>query len=332
MLDVYDWILSSEIRDHMRANYPLSIKEKIHIICGGFRSIEEKEATLQTLLDESGEERGQVEAMIRFYGLAMKELRKTGPEHLFVLPFTWASPRKSNSLFTCDAVFYSTYAELLEQAEDICTGPHLGASKWERINGKWEKVITFDVQRVDGVECTTRLWPSDEKEREWEIGKDTMELEICGDEFGRKRIRYPIPFMTGDLVKLDAPMFDEPLFGVMDNVVDLNGTRYMWLGYVDGDCLNTLALSYNLLDYDGGYRVIDWLHSAKPEELPEGEEILKEIGEYLSRQSRQDGAASDTGSEFLDIFGVENNRPFRRSAVIPFPELLVQVQEKHRRA
>ena len=48
--------------------------------------------------------------------------------------------------------------------------------------------------------------------------------------------------MTGDLVKLDAPMFDEPLYGVMDNVVDLNGTPYRWLGYVDGDHLATFRL------------------------------------------------------------------------------------------
>lgn len=39
-------------------------------------------------------------------------------------------------------------------------------------------------------------------------------------------------------------MPDEPLFGVMDNVLDLSGTRYMWFGYVDGDSLNMLVFSY----------------------------------------------------------------------------------------
>ena len=99
-------------------------------------------------------------------------------------------------------------AELLEQAEDVCEGPHLVASKWERVNGKWESVIGFDVQRVGGVSRTTRFWPGDEKMREWGIGEDTM---------------------------------------------DLNGTRYMWLGYVDGDHLDAMPLSSDLL-YCGGYR------------------------------------------------------------------------------
>lgn len=35
--------------------------------------------------------------------------------------------------------------------------------------------------------------------------------------------------------------------------MDLNGTRYMWLGYVDGDHLDAMPLSSDLL-YCGGYR------------------------------------------------------------------------------
>ena len=157
-----------------------------------------------------------------------------------------------------------------------------------------------------------------------------MDLQLGNDELGFERIHYPIPFRTGDLVKLDAPLLDKPLFGVMDNVLDLNGTRYMWLGYVNGDYLDAMMLSYNLLDYTGGYRVIDWLHSAKPEELPEGEEILKEIGEYLSRQPRRDCVGSDVDNEFLDIFGGQDKRVFRRWTQIPFSELLAQVQEERK--
>lgn len=70
-------------------------------------------------------------------------------------------------------------------------------------------------------------------------------------------------------MKLDGPVFKEgPLYGVMGNVVDLNGTPYMWLSYVDGDRLDVLPLSYPQADLISGYRVIDWLCSAKPEEPP----------------------------------------------------------------
>lgn len=189
-------------------------------------------------------------------------------------------------------------------------------------------MIEFDVQRVGGVSRTTRFWLGDETIKKWGIDEDTMELQLGNDELGFERIHYPIPFQTGDLVKLDAPMLEKPLFGVMDNVLDLNGTRYMWLGYVDGNHLDAQPLSYNLLDYSGGYRVIDWLHSAKPEDLPEDEDILREISEYLSNQPRRDCAGADVDNKFFDFFGVENKRVFRRWTETPFQELLAQAQKE----
>lgn len=328
MLDVYDWILSPEIREHIRANYPLSMKEKMHIICGGFRSIEEKETALRALLDESGEAREQVEAMIRLYGLAMEELRKAGSEHLFVLPTVshmWS--QKWNSLITHDVGLCSSYAELLEYTKKRPLEPHISASKWELVNGTWENVIDFDIQWVKEKKayCTIRFWPSEKKEKAWGFDSEMTQFQLGNDVLDCHRLPYPIPFMTGDLVKLDGPMLKKPLFGVMNNVLDMNGTRYMWFGYVDGNRFGVLDLSYSLLHQIGGYRVIDWLYSAKPEELPEGEEILGEISEYLSSQPWRN---SDVRNEFLDIFGVRNKRVFRRWTATPFSELLAQVKKE----
>lgn len=324
MPDLYDWVLSAEIREHLRANHPLSTAEKVQHVCGGFRSIEEKEAALRALLEEAepGELREKLGTLVRLYGLAIEELGESGPECLFVLPVSRSRPGKTNTLILCDACLYSSCAGLLEHAEG---GPHLCASKWERVNERWEKVIDFDVQQVNGTHCATRFWPSGGKEAEWGIDMDALSFALG---LGDGRVCCPIPFMTGDLVKLDAPVLDGPLFGVMDNVLDLNGTRYMWLGYVEGDHLNVMTLSYDLLGHSGGYRVIDWLHSARPEELPEDERILLEISEYLRRQPRRDGVGSDVDNEFLEIFQVRDGRMFRRRAEMPFSELLARIREE----
>ena len=233
MTDIYSWILSPEVREHLRKTYPLSTLDKTRLICGAFRSIEEKETALRALLEE---------------------------------------------------------------AEVIGKGPQC-ASKRKRVDGRWQVAIGFDVHQVNGVYCATRFWHIDGWLGVDGIVEETMDIQAGYDEYYPEQILYPIPFMTGDLVKLDAPMFDEPLYGVMDNVVDLNGTPYRWLGYVDGDHLNVMPLSGNLLDFDSGYRVVDWLPSAKPEELAEGEEILWK---------------------------------FRCWKEIPFSELLAQVREARR--
>lgn len=285
-------------------------------------------AALLPIHCETGEDREQLTKLVRLYGLALEELGRTGPEVLFVLPYCLSRPDKTNSLLSCSSCLFSSYEELLEQAEDICEGPHLGASKWERMNGRWEEIMEFDVQWVNGVFCTTRFRLGGGRLEAWGIDEGTMSLQLGYDVCSFEQIEYPIPFMTGDLVKVDAPMLDEPLYGVMDNVADLNGVRYMWLGYVDGDHLDAMPLSSNLLDFSGGYRMIDWLHSARPEELPEGEEILRKISEHLTPRPRREVPGSDADNEFLDIFCAENERVFRRWEELPFPELLAQAREE----
>ena len=44
--DVYDWVLSPEIREHMRTARPLTVEEKADIIDGGCRPIADKYAAL----------------------------------------------------------------------------------------------------------------------------------------------------------------------------------------------------------------------------------------------------------------------------------------------
>lgn len=331
MTDIYSWILSPEVREHLRKTYPLSTLDKARLICGAFRSIEEKETALRALLEEvePGEDRERLTKLVRLYGLALEELRTTGPEALFVLPACRSRPDKTNPLLSCEAGLYASYEELLEEAEVIGKGPQC-ASKRKRVDGRWQVAIGFDVHQVNGVYCATRFWHIDGWLGVDGIVEETMDIQAGYDEYYPEQILYPIPFMTGDLVKLDAPMFDEPLYGVMDNVVDLNGTPYRWLGYVDGDHLNVMPLSGNLLDFDSGYRVVDWLHSAKPEELPEGEEILWKISQHLTSQPRREVPGFDLDSEFLDIFSVQNQWKFRRWKEIPFSELLAQVREAGR--
>ena len=86
MTDIYSWILSPEVREHLRKTYPLSTLDKTRLICGAFRSIEEKETALRALLEEvePGEDRERLTKLVRLYGLALEELRTTGPEALFV--------------------------------------------------------------------------------------------------------------------------------------------------------------------------------------------------------------------------------------------------------
>lgn len=57
--DIYPWILSGEIREHIRRTYHLSFFEKEGIICRAYRSLEDKLSALQVLSAEAENEREQ---------------------------------------------------------------------------------------------------------------------------------------------------------------------------------------------------------------------------------------------------------------------------------
>lgn len=245
-MDVYDWIGSPEVRENMREYYPLSMQEKTDIICGACRGFEEKEAALQALLKETEtrKDRKRVGRLIQMYRFVLRELRETGPGCIFALPVVRSWPFRPFMQINCEACVYSSYEDLLRGGEEIGNDPYFYGTKWTFVNGKWENVIEFDLQRVNGVLTATRFWVSKEKERAWGITEEMENLQQ-GEGFGPcGRNPYPIPFATGDLVKLDVPTLDEPLLGVMYQEPDLNGTRYMFFGYANGNRLDCLQLSY----------------------------------------------------------------------------------------
>ncbi len=321
MLDVYDWIGSPEIREHMRKCYPLSILEKTDIICGARRGFEEKEAALQTLLKEAEmrKERKHIGSLLQMYRLARRELREAGSGCIFALPVIHSWPGWPFTKVNCEACVYSSYEELLRGGEKIGNDPYLYVTKWIFMNGKWESAMEFDLQRVNGALSVTRFWVSREKERSWGI-TERMERLQEGEGFSPcGRNPYPIPFATGELVKLDVPTLNKPLFGVMYQEPDLNGTRYMFFGYVNGNCLDCLQLSYSKINFQG-YRVIDCLHSARVDELPGGQKILGKISNHLIRLHRQDRTVAD--EEFYKLFGVDRKSKFRCMTDIPLSELI----------
>lgn len=142
----------------------------------------------------------------------------------------------------------------------------------------------------------------------------------CLHEWYDQRNGFPLPFRSGDLVRLDPPVFDEPEYGVLYVFHDLNSTRYMWLYYIQDSVLHHCSMSYHSIGGWSPWRVIDWTHPAMASELPPGQEILKE----LSRAFREAGQDTPEAEDFhSDIFDRSPAPVFRRMP-ITLSELLDQ--------
>ena len=90
-LNVYDWVLSPEIREHMRTARPLTIEEKADIIDGGCRSIVDKYAALTALLRKAkrGEDKALLADLLKLYGWAFEELHSQRPGQVFLFQERW---------------------------------------------------------------------------------------------------------------------------------------------------------------------------------------------------------------------------------------------------
>jgi len=128
------------------------------------------------------------------------------------------------------------------------------------------------------------------------ISEDAMHLYDPGDI----RNPFPLPFKLGDLVRLDPPYWEEPLYGVL-GVYDALG-RYINMAYMKGLQLCWISLTYWDIDLTNGWPVIHWLHHTVPSELPAGQGLLVDLSSYLHHLADQDSEAAK--KLFLDLYDV----------------------------
>lgn len=336
MFDVYAWIRSEEIREYLRRNYKLSFKERLQLVRTAHRSMEERLAALGELQKEAVTpwEKGLAGQVIRLYEFMLREIHESRPGQFYIrkLPFSAGDGHGSEP----GRIFvYASYEEMLADIPDGSMwecGEEV--EKWELGENGVRELISFCLHPLDEKICVTRTWLDDGRYEEAGVGRTVIRQEnrVYHIRTGYSyRYPYPLPFATGDLVRLDAPIYEEPLYGVMYS--EDYGGQYVHMGII---CEENGAWEFDLLDLSeleiggySGYRVVDWLHHAKPEELPEEWKILGELAAYFTDLRRQGPEAIE--EPFYRIF--EKSRDIRPFSVTPvtFQELMGALREDQRR-
>lgn len=308
LTDLYDWILSAEIRDCLRAGRRLSFDEKAGIIHTAYRSLEEKREALRELLGEaeSPEDREALMQVCGLYDRASAHLRGETPGQVFVcIGSRSCEPGETIWHGPVWGVFH-TYGELMEYLEnrmgyridshtapclpDAAYGPEdisetARIEKWAYAGGRMECVISFGLFCIQG-RCCFRDFLADLPGRK-EVSGRAWELL----HFDEGRNPLPLPFRPGDLACLDPPCWEEPLYGVLE-IFDALG-RYVNMHYMKGSGLRSISLTYWNIDLTPGLPVIHWLHHAKPPQLPDGQEPLAELSSGLHRLAGRDIEAAE---------------------------------------
>lgn len=296
---IYDWILSKEIREDWRRRPPLPLREQAQIILFAYRSVEEKLQALERLFERAkeGDEKEELGQAIHYYKAAACHMKRSPKEVWTIQTFCYDSNMGS-------------IGEEREIEELHLEYSYEGAKKWIRDLGrgnadecyslrKWalekekpKRVLGCSLRFVGDKLCTTQVYLDDPK---------------MPDPLFDRRLPLGLPFSTGHLVKLEGPVFSEPLFGVWCGEYGPDGCWYNYMGYMergkDGEmpAYTVRNMGYHTVDCSLEFSVLDWLHSACEEELSEEQKALGEIAGEIGgiRELRGDQAAAE---RFREIF------------------------------
>ncbi len=310
--NIYDWILSKEIREDWKKKPPLPPGEQAQIIFTAYRPIEDKLQALMEILEKAGEceEREELEQAVCYYKVAMERM-KPGDK-----AFTGERGESPKDIWTVETYEYENRMGSLEGKHDL-TAFYLfysfeAAKQWigslkyedesvEHCVCKW---ILGKEKPKDVLECTLRM-----------VGGQLCTIDVYMDDYRRmtfshdRHLPYGIPFSIGDLVKLDGPVFSEPLFGVWCGEYGFDGCWYNYMGYMESwerdkmPVYGVRNMGYHQVDGVGPLSVLDWLSSASGEELPGEQRKLGEISEKISGIREQRGEV-EAAKRFREVFGM----------------------------
>lgn len=289
-MDTFDWIVSPENQDYLREQHVPTFEEKVHVVCGSCRSVEEKYAALTALTVESSsqDDTNLITDLLRLYEWFFSELRKDHPGQIFV--FMEACDRSFDDVISVrfDGVekLFQTTDGLQTYINDYAVLSHTqfktaNVEKWCMVDGERQSILDLHLCFDYGHAFIDRF----------DIPmKQYKTMDICFaaqiSHTGDFRTTLPLPYQSGDIVRIDIPVLSDPVYGVL-YIYEAYG-RYMHLAYIEDNKLKTADMSYQDIGAFSGWRVIDWVHPVQVFELPLGQELLGELSEYARRKGLTD--------------------------------------------
>ena len=331
MQNICEWIKSPEIRNYVQEDHTLSLKQKVEIISGACRPIEEKYKALKQISTATKDKKNQefIQLLLNLYDKAFEELRNNQPSDVFVwmdqIPRTFDDVlnARTNGIWK----ILRTYNELqnaIRSFGNMFSYPFGTAyiEKWSLLNGKMQCTMTLRICAENGQGFIDRFdLPLEHcKVRETnDIGSicnsftgfqpfishsprisstaPRIDLEVLRTHHGEYRTTIPLPFNNGDLVRLDIPALDNPVYGVLE-VREAMG-RYIYLAFIEDGYMKTINMSYQDIGELSQWSVIDWMHPAQPSELPESNKLLIELSEYMKNNDTNQEAYEKIEQVFL---------------------------------
>ena len=285
-MEVYDWIESAKNRDYLMGSRVPSLEEKIRLVCGSCRSLEAKYDAITVLASEavSQDDRDVIESLLRLYDWAFSKLEEDRPGQIYI--FVEAREHSFDDVMNIkyDGVekLFHTNDKLQTYIREYADLYHdqfrtANIEKWGLVDGELQRILDFRLCVDHGRAFIDRF---DIPRTQYKTMGICFDAQIA--HTGDFRTTLPLPYKSGDLVRIDIPVLSDPVYGVL-YIYEACG-RYMHLAYIEDHKLKTADMSYQDVGAFSGWRVIDWMHPAQDSELPAEQNLLIQLSEYTRRK------------------------------------------------
>lgn len=270
-LDIYECILSEQIQQFYRKNIVLTLEEKETLIITSFTPVQRQLEMLRLLTGEAqGQEREQIQEMIRLYEKMIGMIYHPTGRILYICD--WKEPvtnygetEISNTFHTVstDSDYFDSMEEILAYFQEGMGNLLADVTMIEipEDGGKHKELGGFYAAWKEKP-MIYHIWFQDKEMMQKDISEETISRYI----FASSSMRMPLPFESGNRIRLKTPFMEKAIFGKLSSELDGNGCWYHFL-YKDDEedeynC-KFLDFSYLKMCWKFHLSVLDWIELAE---------------------------------------------------------------------
>lgn len=275
-LDVYVFMRSAEICEHMRWHESFEVEEKVYIIVKSMNPFEVKLEALKILSEESGISKREKKFVLGVISYAERLLQElSAPEQMAILEVSGGNVIDREGLNSFEVSqndcsytdCFASYGELVEKCEryfkedmDPLCRMEIDLVYQGLLNNE-NNQISYSATWFDGKLQIYAI----SAQPQWGMKHGFSEMVTDCFWVGRMINRYSLPFQNKSRVELMTPFMKEPLVGMINSSMDGNGCWYHFF-YPDdtGEMIDEyLDLSYHMFGLGLEFSVFDWISSSK---------------------------------------------------------------------
>ena len=268
--DIYQCIRNIEIREFFRQNNRFTVNEKIQLILHSYASIEKKREMFQGLSESiCVKDEYKVRQMITLFNLCIMQIYNPKDRVLYVRECisnaTTEMKVSSLDVFrfpTADIEFYDSMEKLLDETGKLYNHSNDLQEKvyvYQIIlpqNQPHQILMEFEMLWMEEKLQIVRVYPNEP----WLIERGVLPETLASLNYYYELCHLELPFENGCRLKIQTPIMQEPIYGILQSEKDSNGCWYHFFkpdGMTENEHL--IDLSYHEIQFTSGYSVFDWV-------------------------------------------------------------------------